>query len=672
MQRFFIIVLLIFFNNLNLNAQDSIPKSKKELKKTIEKNKETGDFIEALSYLKQLYLQDTTNIKTLYNYALTLKEYKDYVNAEKKFTELILKDKKNDYAPYAIFELAQLKKHNKKYLEAISTFKKAFEQNKSVQDNYIQQKTKREIESCQFAMNSQKDSLEFKVTKLDTTINSKNSEFIHTIKDGKIIFSSLRSDSIDRNEVVYSENYLNKLYSYDTLTKKTNEIKELNIEKFNTSNGTFSIYGNRFFYSVCDTNYLDPKCKIVSASYRNNKFGVIDTLFGEINSEVGSFSMPYVTKINGKEIIFYCSNEKSGKGGYDVYSGELILNQVINSKPVPAINTIDNEITPFYDTTTNELYFSSTWHNGFGGYDVFKVNYLKPTKNSIVNLGPIVNSPANETYFFRNKTAYYFTSNRLGSNYSKNPTCCGDIYKAEKKILINEIKDSIIPNLTLSKKNIDSLKLKVETEQKIEARKIEQKNNYIQLTKLLPLTLYFHNDEPNPKSNDTTTNLNYEETYQKYIELLPRYQSEYTQDLKKEKKAEAEEDILNFFSDKVIHGYNQLNDFLSLLELELKQGTYFKLEIKGFASPLAKTKYNRNLSKRRIESFKNYIRKYNLGVLMDFYENKKTLEIIEVPFGEEKADHFVSDNPNDTKKSVYSKAASLERKIEILSVEIVK
>ena len=96
MQRFFIILLLIFFNNLNLNAQDSIPKSKKELKKTIEKNKETGDFIEALSYLKQLYLQDTTNIKTLYNYALTLKEYKDYVNAEKKFTELILKDKKND------------------------------------------------------------------------------------------------------------------------------------------------------------------------------------------------------------------------------------------------------------------------------------------------------------------------------------------------------------------------------------------------------------------------------------------------------------------------------------------------------------------------------------------------------------------------------------------------
>ena len=672
MQRFFIILLLIF-HNFYFEAQNISKGRKKEIKKTIEKNNSTGDYIEALAYLKELYLLDTMNLNTLYSYAQILKEYKDYVNAEKKYNELIIKDEKNKYAPYATFELAQLKKHNKKYTEAISNFKKAFEQNKSVQDNYIQQKIKREIESCQFAINNQKDSLEYSVSKLDTSINTMNSEFIHTIKNGKIIFSSLRADSIDLNEVIYSKNYHNKLYSYDTISKITTELKELNIEKFNTSNGTFSIYGNRYFYSVCDSNFTDSKCKIVSASYRNNKFGTIDTLLGDINSDDASFSMPYVTKINGKEIIFYCSNKKDGKGGYDIYYGELILNQVINSKLFPVINSIENEITPYFDTTTNELYFSSTWHNGFGGYDILKINFVKPTKNTIVNLGPIINSPANETYFFKSNNEFYFTSNRLGSNYSKNPTCCGDIYKAQKNIPKKDNKeDTIITDIKLSKKNIDSLKQKIEIEQKIEARKIEQKNNYIQLNKLLPLTLYFHNDEPNPKSNDTITNLDYEETYLKYIELLPKYQKEYTTGLKKEKKIEAEEDILNFFSEKVIHGYNQLNDFLNLLELELKQGTYFKLEVKGFASPLAKTKYNTNLSKRRIESFKNYIRKYNSAILKDFYENKKTLEIIEVPFGEEKADHFVSDNPNDTKKSVYSKAASLERKIEILSIEIVK
>ena len=675
MQRFFIILFFIFFNILNFSAQDSIKISNKVLKKSIELNNASGDYIEALSYLKQLYTKDTNNIKTLYSYAKTLKEYKDYVNAEKKYTELITKDEKNKFAPYSTFELAELKKHNKKYSEAISNYKKAFEQNKSVQDNYVQQKIKREIESCQFAINNQKDTLEYTVSKLDTSINTKNSEFVHTFKDGKIIFSSLRTDSIDINEVIYTKNYINKLYSYDTVIKKTNEIKELNREKFNTSNGTYSIFGNRFFYSVCDTSYTNAKCKIVSVSIRNNKFGIIDTLFGEINSDDASYSMPYVTKINGKEIIFYCSNDKNGKGGYDIYYGELVLNQVINSKPFPVINSIENEITPFFDTITNELYFSSTWHNGFGGYDVLKINFIKPTKNSIINLGPTINSPANETYFLRSKDDYYFTSNRLGSFYSKNPTCCGDIYKAKK---INSItdnkKETIQSNISLSKKNIDSASYVVKsfTEKRNESRKIEQEKNYVKLNKLLPLTLYFHNDEPNPKSNDTVTNLDYEETYLKYIELLPKYQTEYTKDLKKEKKIEAEEDIVNFFSDKVIQGYNQLNDFLKLLELELKEGTYFKLEIKGFASPLAKTKYNNNLSKRRIDSFKNYIRKYNSSILKDYYENKKTLEIIEVPFGEEKADHFVSDNPNDTKKSVYSKAASLERKIEILSIEIVK
>ena len=85
MQRFFIILFFIFFNILNFSAQDSIKISNKVLKKSIELNNASGDYIEALSYLKQLYTKDTNNIKTLYSYAKTLKEYKDYVNAEKKY-----------------------------------------------------------------------------------------------------------------------------------------------------------------------------------------------------------------------------------------------------------------------------------------------------------------------------------------------------------------------------------------------------------------------------------------------------------------------------------------------------------------------------------------------------------------------------------------------------------
>jgi len=44
------------------------------------------------------------------------------------------------------------------------------------------------------------------------------------------------------------------------------------------------------------------------------------------------------------------------------------------------------------------------------------------------------------------------------------------------------------------------------------------------------------------------------------------------------------------------------------------------------------------------------------------------LKIIELPYGENKSDKRVSDNPMDRKNSVYSKNAMLERKIEIVEI----
>ncbi|MEN8929135.1 MAG: DUF1573 domain-containing protein, partial [Flavobacteriales bacterium] len=50
------------------------------------------------------------------------------------------------------------------------------------------------------------------------------------------------------------------------------------------------------------------------------------------------------------------------------------------------------------------------------------------------------------------------------------------------------------------------------------------------------------------------------------------------------------------------------------------------------------------------------------------YVNSNRLSFKEVPFGEYTASNLVSDNVNDQRNSVYSRAAALERKIEIMSV----
>ena len=104
---------------------------------------------------------------------------------------------------------------------------------------------------------------------------------------------------------------------------------------------------------------------------------------------------------------------------------------------------------------------------------------------------------------------------------------------------------------------------------------------------------------------------------------------------------------------------------------DLKQGKKIQLQIKGYASPLHKKQYNINLSKRRIKSFINYVELYQGKVFSSYLENGN-FQITELPFGENNAANSVSDNPNDKQKSIFSLAAMLERKIEIMDVKLVE
>jgi hypothetical protein len=48
------------------------------------------------------------------------------------------------------------------------------------------------------------------------------------------------------------------------------------------------------------------------------------------------------------------------------------------------------------------------------------------------------------------------------------------------------------------------------------------------------------------------------------------------------------------------------------------------------------------------------------------------LKIVELSFGENNADNSVSDNPDDTQKSIFSLDAMLERRIEIIDVKLIQ
>ena len=102
--------------------------------------------------------------------------------------------------------------------------------------------------------------------------------------------------------------------------------------------------------------------------------------------------------------------------------------------------------------------------------------------------------------------------------------------------------------------------------------------------------------------------------------------------------------------------------------LRLENGEKIEILVRGHASPLHTPSYNMDLSKRRIKTFKNYIRDYKNGAFKK-HINSTSLKIFTSPLGEVNASENISDNPNDLLRSIYSIEAMKERRIEIFEIK---
>ena len=185
----------------------------------------------------------------------------------------------------------------------------------------------------------------------------------------------------------------------------------------------------------------------------------------------------------------------------------------------------------------------------------------------------------------------------------------------------------------------------------------------------LPLTLYFDNDKPRyaRTSADTTVTLTYGETYNTYLARRTTFKSGYTKNLVGTPREFASNEIDRFFEDEVIKGWNDLQAFSEQLLPYLKAGNEIEIIVEGYASPLADSVYNDRLTKRRISSVINQLSVFSQGELSDYLE-RGILIVKEEPKGEETAATTISDNKQNQRASVFSPAASRERRVRITDV----
>jgi len=463
------VIVFCYINLQNVNSQPSETLkyiSPWKIKGFAKNSERIGDIYSAIEYYEELQKNQPKN--TAYSMALGNLYFKarNYIMAKEYFTKAYENDK--DVYTDALFYKALMEKMCGDYATAKDDFQKFIKAAKgtSFEQDY-KKRTKLEIDGCDLAKNKIDSSLKMVVNHLDTSINKAHVEMSpFPISKNNIIYASLKEDKIKYVDLNDSSQKMpvRQIYTAKKIGDKwqSNGIFEgpFNIPDINTCNGAFSPDGSHFYFTRCKQNWKNKTiCEIYLSKKVDGTWSEPEKLNSEINNPNYTSTQPTVgsnSKFN-TEVLYYVSDRKGGKGGTDIWYTEYNPKKNIFKTPKNAgsrINTVADEVTPFYDFDTRTLYFSSNGFPSIGGLDVFKNTGELGTWTYPQNVGYPVNSSVDDMYFVvcKSKEDGFLVSNRKGGVALLSETCCDDIYEYKWTEYIHvgvtgkifEIKDSAI------------------------------------------------------------------------------------------------------------------------------------------------------------------------------------------------------------------------------------
>ena len=654
-----------------------------------------GEYYNAAEYFKLGLEKFEFNLEMEYKYAEALRGFNDYKNASEAYKKVVQDDVTHLY-PLATFWYGMMQHYLGRYESAVVQFKKF--KTKYTEKGYYKDKAQQEIESCSWALANANDTASLQVVHLPQGVNTAYSETNpFQDGDGHLLYSSLRDQSSNKKK----PKFLARIYQSDSAYKASKIFPVPADQSQNIANGAYSPDMKRFYFTLCEAaeeNKSLLRCDIYMSKVKHDSLSEPQKL-QNVNAPGYTSTQPNIgVDEKGEETLYFVSDRGGGAGKTDIWmskiNGDGSYQDPVNLGT--QINTQDEEFSPFYDSHDHKLYFASNWHYSFGGLDIFYTTYQNGGWSFPKNLGRAVNSSQNDFYFFKSadRSKNYFASNRKGSYYIKSETCCNDIwmYETGMKIEVPKRLDTPEAKITAEVKVDSPSTTQLRAEVKVDSpvgrmikdtltasttrtlqidtpQKVWIDKSITKIKQLLPVTLYFHNDEPECCNLRDTTSLNYVSTYQNYIGLLDKYKREFDKGLAEDEKSIADGEVFNLFSGKVEKGYYNLIQFSAQLLDILQSGQKIEITIQGYCSPLNYSEYNIKLGYRRIASLRNYFYHYRDGILMPFIDSGK-LVLKNESLGKERAAKNVSDSHEDLRNSVYNPAAAQERKVEIISVEI--
>jgi len=386
-----------------------------------------------------------TQLALCYYYA---RDYKDAIVAFKSSTDL--DDGKKAFYPYSWFYYGESLRSLGMYEEAKVAYIKFYRQKlRSLKFKEFTKYAKQANKSCDYALAEiRKDSAYINIEHLESDINHAYSDFAPSYSNETLYFSTLRYDTIISKGISEKAFFPVSIYASDSNNTTWNEPEKLNFlntPDAHTANVSFNKDGDVAYFSKC---WNDPQneiyCQIFTAKKdEEGNWGKAHKMHHKINTHSYISTQPTLAEIEVRKkrdmvketVLYFVSDRPGGFGGKDIWYS-IIDENGKPGKPINCgkrVNSPRDEITPFYDNDKRVLYFSSNYHTGFGGFDVFSTKGSKGKWSRVFNLGLPINSSYDDTYFSNitqdSSQAGFMVSNRPGGIALLSETCCDDIYQ---------------------------------------------------------------------------------------------------------------------------------------------------------------------------------------------------------------------------------------------------
>jgi len=393
-----LLVFIFLLVSVTVSAQGSLRRAQNQY--------ERGEYYEALEYYKDLMDNDFSfEIEDRIKIAHCYYQLNNIDEAFSTFMEI-----EEHLSGYDLFVYASATHRFGFYEGAIDLYQRARPQNPSLQSQIDEL-----IRSCEWALEN--DEFLSNVRVNPSSINTYGQSFGIQYYGNGVVYSSASPDDIGRARDKQGRNFLSLYYS-DVVND------EIQNTRLFSKNLVFPYHvGAISFTSDNKTMYYTRTVRVRGGGSMNKIFSVkfdgndwVDEREVPFNSDEFDNAHPAVSPDD--KYLYFVSNRPGGFGGTDLWRVERLPNRNYGSPTNlgPRVNTFGDERYPFV-SKSNELYFSSDGHSGFGGLDLFKAQYLNGIWGNTINMMRPFNSDKDDFgYVINPNDAHkgFLSTNRQG------------------------------------------------------------------------------------------------------------------------------------------------------------------------------------------------------------------------------------------------------------------